>query len=126
MLSNHELEAFVRRVRGARQDILNELILFRNATGEVREAYKLVLTDKLWKLSRLTGEFNLKMLKEVSDIETSLGKDLHTEKSEEQTKADLNKEYEEWREIMETELKAERAESERQLAEGVKIARVGV
>ena len=116
MLSNEELMKFVRLVRGARYDILNTLILFRSSTGEVRDAYRLVLTDKLWKLSRLTGEFNLKMLKEVSDIEVSLKNDLREEIVGDATKHNLNEEYEKWREIMETELKEERVESEAQKA----------
>lgn len=124
MLANMELEKFIRSVRGAREDILNDRILFKSSTGEVREAYKLVLLDKLWKLSRLTGEFNLKMLKEVADLESSLNKDVREEKVEDQTKVNLNEEYEKWREIMETELKAELQKEEVE-AEEVKVLRVG-
>ena len=42
------------------------------STGAVREAYKKVILDKCWNLSRICGQYYHKQLSEITSIETEV------------------------------------------------------
>ena len=69
VVEDKSLREYVGCMRGAREDILTQLPCYNRATGEVKEAYKRVLLDKLWRVSQLCGTFYYEVLGAVGELE---------------------------------------------------------
>jgi hypothetical protein len=72
VLEDISIRNYIACLRGAREDIRTQLPGLMKATGEVRAAYHKVLRDKVWKVSRLSGEFYYEVLSAVAQIESEL------------------------------------------------------
>jgi hypothetical protein len=51
-------------------DIEGQMIHLNASTGSVKDAYKKIILDKIWKLNRLQGEFYHKALAQTTESET--------------------------------------------------------
>lgn len=69
MLSNEDLDKHMKRVKGAKADIMAQIVGYKNSTGDVQASYKKVILDKLWKLSQMNGEFYHKFLAATAELE---------------------------------------------------------
>ena len=56
-LMNSDIDNYRLRVNGARAEVHSLVCAYERSTGDVREAYKKVINDKLWKFSKMNGEF---------------------------------------------------------------------
>lgn len=72
MLSNKDMETYLKGVKGAKNDIMAQYIGYRMCVGEVQKSYKMVMLDKLWKLSALVGEHYQKCLASMSELEAKI------------------------------------------------------
>lgn len=69
VVEDKSLTEYASIMRGAREDIKTQASLYQKTTGEVREAYKMVILDKLWRTSRICGEFYYEVLNGISELE---------------------------------------------------------
>ena len=73
IITNKDVDTYRLRVNGARSEIAGLMTGYRNSTGEVKESYRKVINDKLWKFSKMTGEFYHKTLDAVLTLQSKLG-----------------------------------------------------
>jgi hypothetical protein len=73
ILCNRDIDTFKLRVNGARAEVAGLMTGYKNSTGEVKEAYRKVINDKLWKFSKMTGEFYHKTIDAVLTLQSALG-----------------------------------------------------
>lgn len=66
------MEQHLRRVKGAKADIAAQIAGFKTSTGDVRDSYKKVILDKIWKLQRMNGEFYHKGLSSTAELEAQM------------------------------------------------------
>lgn len=101
VVEDKSLTEYVAIMRGAREDIKTQASLYQKTTGEVREAYKMVMLDKLWRTSRLCGEFYYEVLNGISELEKEF---LDVVPSVNQSKRyvlpQFEEEFERWKEAM--------------------------
>lgn len=73
-LLNSDIESYRLRVNGARAEIKSLVCAFDRSTGEMREAYKKVIADKLWIFRRMNVEFYNLTMKAVLFLQNHLEK----------------------------------------------------
>jgi len=84
---NRDIDEYRLRVNGARAEISGLMTGFKNATGDARDAYKKVINDKLWKFSKMSGEFYHLTMDAVITLQKTLEETLGGEYQPEVVKA---------------------------------------
>jgi len=70
MLSDKDLDLYVKRVKGAKMDIKTQLEAMKTTHGQVRECYKVILHEKISKLAQLVGEHWRESCSDLTRFET--------------------------------------------------------
>lgn len=68
-LSDEQLDKYVRRIKGAKQDIMAQHYAMRNTCGQMRECYKMVISHKVSMLAQMIGEHWRLSCQEIGSLE---------------------------------------------------------
>lgn len=80
-LLNSDIDTFRLRMIGARAEVQGLVEAFERSSGDVREAYKKVIADKLWLFRRMNVEFYNLTMRAVLALQKHLGEPLRGETS---------------------------------------------
>lgn len=60
-------------VRGIKNDILKQTACYNEASGDLKDCYKKVILDKIWKLKKLVAEFYYLSSSAIDELEGLVG-----------------------------------------------------
>ena len=68
-LTQRSLDEYIAHIISARDEIIRLRHMAHNASGEMKEHYKFVITDHIWSLTGYIGKFYHKAVAELGELE---------------------------------------------------------